>query len=71
MADFDSKMNNISEEARKGRSKLAQQGRAMDKKLRAMVSNKVKTITAKTAAEFKETRQKMAEDRAHADAMVV
>merc|ERR1711871_1152064 len=62
------KMANVEEEAKKGRSKLAAQAAAQDKKFRLDANNKIKAITAKTAAEFADVRKKMADDRAHADA---
>jgi len=68
MGAFDNKMNNIGEEAKKGRSKLAAQAAAQDKKFRTDSNNQIKKITADTAAEFSKVRTKMAEDRAHADA---
>merc|ERR1711871_850816 len=68
MDAFNNKMANVEEEARKGRSKLAAQAAAQDKKFRIYASNKIKEATAKTAAEFADVRKKMADDRAHADA---
>merc|ERR1719230_712464 len=60
MNRFDSKMRNVEAEAKAGRSKLAAQAAAMDKKIKAE--------TAKTAAQFHKVRDTMAKDRAHADA---
>merc|ERR1711970_927726 len=42
MGAFDAKMANVEEEARKGRSKLAAQAAAQDKKFREYANNKVK-----------------------------
>merc|ERR1711871_495526 len=70
MDAFNKKMNNISEEARKGRSKLAAQAAAMDKKFRTYANNKIAAVTAKTAAEFHKVRATMAKDRAAADAAI-
>merc|ERR1711968_209209 len=68
MDAFDSKMANVQEEAKKGRSKLAAQAAAQDKKFREYANNKIKAMTAKTAKQFHDTRDQMAKDRAHADA---
>merc|ERR1712159_518976 len=68
MNAFDNKMNNIEEEAKKGRSKLAAQAIAMDKKFRTYANNKIKEAVAQTAKEFHDVRATMAKDRAHADA---
>merc|ERR1719163_139651 len=70
MDAFDHKMNNITEEARKGRSKLAAQAAAQDKKFRTDANNKIKEVTAQTAKEFHDVRAQMAKDRAHADAQL-
>merc|ERR1711871_1614831 len=70
MDAFNKKMNNISEEARKGRSRLAAQAAAMDKKFRTYANNKIAAVTAKTAAEFHKVRATMAKDRAAADAAI-
>merc|ERR1719450_1074509 len=68
MNAFDNKMANIEEEAKKGRSKLAAQSIAMDKKFRNYANNKIKEVTAQTAKKFRDVRATMAKDRAHADA---
>merc|ERR1719440_771590 len=68
MDRFDKKMSNVSEEAQKGRSKLAAQAAAQDKKFREYANNRIKAITAKTAAQFHKVRDTMAKDRAAADA---
>merc|ERR1711959_450905 len=68
MDAFDKKMANVSEEAQKGRSKLAAQAAAQDKKFREYANNRIKAITAKTAAQFHKVRDTMAKDRAAADA---
>jgi hypothetical protein len=68
MSAFDNKMANVSEEAQKGRSKLAAQAAAQDKKFREYANNRIKAITAKTAAQFHKVRDTMAKDRAAADA---
>jgi len=67
MGNFNKKMANVEEEAKKGRSKLAAQAATQDKKFRQYANNKVKTIVAQTAAEFAKVRKQMAKDRAHAD----
>merc|ERR1719408_185767 len=67
MDRFDKKMANVSEEAQKGRSKLAAQAAAQDKKFREYANNRIKAITAKTAAQFHKVRDTMAKDRHHAD----
>merc|ERR1719269_410910 len=60
MNRFENKMRNVEAEAKAGRSKLAAQAAAMDKKIKAEA--------AKTAAQFSKVRDTMAKDRAHADA---
>merc|ERR1719269_226170 len=67
MNRFDPKMANVTEQAKKGRSKLAAQAVAQDKRFRQYANNKVKEITAQTAAQFRKVRATMARDRAHAD----
>merc|ERR1712093_492056 len=67
MNRFDHKMANVTEQAKKGRSKLAAQAVAQDKRFRQYANNKVKEITAQTAAQFRKVRVTMARDRAHAD----
>merc|ERR1719253_1184308 len=70
MGAFDSKMANIGEEASKGRSKLAAQAAAQDKKFRQDSNNQIKSIVAKNAKNFADVRETMAKDRAHADAQL-
>merc|ERR1719327_1781813 len=67
MNRFDHKMANVTEQAKKGRSKLAAQAVAQDKRFRQYANNKIKEITANTAAQFRKVRATMAKDRAHAD----
>merc|ERR1711998_220874 len=67
MNRFDHKMANVSEQAKKGRSKLAAQAVAQDKRFRQYANNKIKQIGAQTAAQFRKVRATMARDRAHAD----
>lgn len=67
---FNNKMNNAEEEAKKGRSKLATEAADMDKKVRAMITGEIQSITTKTAEEFRKTRETMANDRHHADQML-
>merc|ERR1712036_20656 len=50
-----------------GRSKLAAQAVAQDKRFRQYANNKIKEITANTASQFRMVRATMARDRAHAD----
>merc|ERR1711871_1179871 len=64
---FDKKVMNAREEAAAGRSKLAQQLEDQDKSLRQWANNKLKIVAAKTAAQFRRVREKMAEDRHNAD----
>merc|ERR1711881_16173 len=70
MDRFDKKMANVTEQARKGRSKLAAQAVAQDKRFRQYANNKIKEIGAQTAAQFRKVRATMAKDRAHADMML-
>merc|ERR1719261_154994 len=63
----DLKKANVTEQAKKGRSKLAAQAVAQDKRFRQYANNKIKEITANTASQFRKVRATMARDRAHAD----
>jgi hypothetical protein len=67
VAKYDKKVANARAEAAAGRSKLAQQLQAQDKSLRQWANNKMKVVIAKTAAQFRRVRAKMAADRLHAD----
>merc|ERR1712054_596789 len=67
MDRFDKKMAHVTEQAKKGRSKLAAQAVARDKRFRQYANNKIKEIGAQTAAQFRKVRATMARDRAHAD----
>merc|ERR1712072_498447 len=67
MDRFDHKMAHVTEQAKKGRSKLAAQAVAQDKRFRQYANNKIKEIGAQTAAQFRKVRATMARDRAHAD----
>merc|ERR1711968_235898 len=64
---FDKKVANARADAAKGRGKLAAQLEAQDKSIRQWANNKLKIVMAKTAAQFRRVREKMAEDRHHAD----
>merc|ERR1711871_889278 len=64
---FDKKVMNAREEAAAGRSKLAQQLEDQDKSIRQWANNKLKAVAAKTAAQFRRVREKMAQDRHDAD----
>merc|ERR1719183_2200252 len=70
MGRFDKKMANVSEQAKKGRSKLAAQAAAQDKAFRNFANNKIRAIAASTAAQFRKVRARMAKDRHHADMML-
>jgi len=67
VSTFDKKVANARAEAAAGRSKLAAQLEAQDKSLRQWANNKLKIVAAKTAAQFRRVREKMAEDRHNAD----
>merc|ERR1712054_738755 len=67
MDRFDKKMAHVTEQAKKGSSKLAAQAVAQDKRFRQYANNKIKEIGAQTAAQFRKVRATMAKDRAHAD----
>jgi hypothetical protein len=67
---FNHKLNNFRAEARKGRSRLAQQMAAQDKKTRAWANNKLAAAVANTAAQFQAVRKRMAADRKRASRMV-
>merc|ERR1712159_351373 len=67
VALFDQKAANARAEAAAGRSKLAAQLAAQDKSLREWANNRMKVVMAKTAAQFRRVRQKMSDDRHHAD----
>merc|ERR1711970_237863 len=64
---FNKKAEKAREGAAAGRSKLAAQLAAQDKSIREWANNKLKIVMAKTAAQFRRVREKMAEDRHHAD----
>jgi len=64
---FDTKVANARTEAEAGRSKLATQLEEQDKSIRQWADNKLKAVVAKTAAQFRRVRAKMAEDRHNAD----
>jgi hypothetical protein len=64
---FDKKVANARAEAAAGRGKLASQLESQDKSMRQWANNKMKIVMAKTAAQFSRVREKMAEDRHHAD----
>jgi len=64
---FDKKVANARAEAAAGRGKLAAQLESQDKSIRQWANNKLKIVMAKTAAQFRRVREKMAEDRHHAD----
>merc|ERR1712057_106053 len=64
---FDKKTAMARNEAAAGRSKLAAQLAAQDKSIRQWANNKLKIVTAETAARFRRVRAKMARDRHHAD----
>merc|ERR1719327_1941094 len=70
MNRFDHKMANVTEQAKKGRSKLAAQAAAQDKAFRNFANNKIRAIAASTAAQFRKVRAQMAKDRPHADMML-
>merc|ERR1719331_2866822 len=70
MDAFNNKMANVMHEAKKGRSKLAEQAAAQDKAFREYANNEVRRITADTSAKFAAVRAQMAKDRAHADAEI-
>jgi len=67
VAMFDKKVANARDEAASGRSQLAKQLEEQDKSIRQWANNKLKVVMAKTAAQFRRVREKMAEDRHHAD----
>merc|ERR1712159_438722 len=64
---FDKKVASARNEAAAGRSKLAAQLAAQDKSIRQWANNKMKIVTAQTAARFRRVRARMARDRHHAD----
>merc|ERR1711968_357727 len=67
VALFDKKAAAARSEAAAGRGKLAQQLADQDKNIRQWANNKMKVVIAKTAAQFRRVRAKMAADRLHAD----
>jgi len=67
MGRFDKNMLAVTKEAAAGRSKLAATAKAMDRRFRAMVDNKIKGIVAWSSAQFAKVRSTMAKDRHHAD----
>merc|ERR1711981_1506617 len=70
MNRFDKNMNQVTAEAKAGRNKLARQSAAMNKRVRAMVGNKIRGIAAWSAAQFRGVRAQMAKDRHHTDMML-
>jgi len=70
MGQFNDKMANIREEAKKGRSKLVAQAADQDKKFRAYANNAVQAEINIEAKRFAKMRTTMATDRAHADHMM-
>merc|ERR1711981_392784 len=64
---FDKKTAAARNEAAAGRSKLAAQLAAQDKSIRQWANNKMKIVTAQTAARFRRVHARMARDRHHAD----
>merc|ERR1712054_293753 len=70
MNRFDKNMNQVTAEAKAGRNKLAAQSAAMNKRVRAMVGNKIRGIAAWSSAQFRDVRATMAKDRHHADMML-
>merc|ERR1711966_157582 len=67
MGRFGKNMLAVTKEAAAGRSKLAATAKAMDRRFRAMVDNKIKGIVAWSSAQFAKVRSTMAKDRHHAD----
>jgi len=67
---YDQKAAEAEQEAKAGRSKLKAQLLAQDKSLRAYANDRMKVVMAKTAAQFRRVRTKMAKDRQHADLML-
>jgi hypothetical protein len=67
MNKYDQKVANARAEAAAGRGKLATQLANQDKSIRQWANNKLKIVMSKTAAQFRRVREKMAEDRHHAD----
>merc|ERR1712057_138872 len=70
MDRFDKNMNLVTAKAKAGRNKLARQSAAMNKRLRAMIGGKIRSITAWSAAQFRGVRSQMAKDRHHADMLL-
>merc|ERR1711871_1228725 len=63
VGEYDAKLANAKNLAAQGRSKLAAQLVAQDKKSRQLASNKLKRVIAETAEKFQDVRAKMAEER--------
>jgi len=70
MKQFNHKIHNVRREAAAGRSKLAAQLAAQDKKTRAWANNKIAGVVASTAAQFQSVRRKMVRDRKRANRLV-
>merc|ERR1711998_406099 len=68
--NFDTKMAGVNEEAKKGRDKLAADAETMDKKIRAMISLKIRKQAKSAAKNFQKVRETMAKDRHHADMLL-
>merc|ERR1711871_1821099 len=67
VGEYDAKLANAKNLAAQGRSKLAAQLVAQDKKSRQLASNKLKRVIAETAEKFQDVRAKMAEERHRVD----
>merc|ERR1711981_951168 len=67
MSRFDNKMRNIHNQALAARSKLGAQAAAQDAKFRNYANNRIKSIVASNAANFRQVRAQVAKDRARAD----
>merc|ERR1711881_160916 len=70
MKTFNHKIHNVRREAAAGRSKLAAQLAAQDKKTRAWANNKIAAVVASTAAQFQSVRRQMVRDRKRANRLV-
>merc|ERR1711871_1487154 len=67
VGEYDAKLANAKNLAAQGRSKLAAQLVAQDKKSRQLASNKLKRVIAETAEKFQDVCAKMAEERHRVD----
>merc|ERR1712166_870581 len=71
MHNWDQKIANFRNDAKKGRSKLAAQFATQDAKQREWANNKIKSLVARTASQFNAVEAKMAKNRHMVDMAIM